>query len=166
MRTINVPIHPPSVLLGVLVLGLVQSLGSWGQFAKARGSAAATSESSTTLPTVVRVEGFPLPHQLVVIKEGEPLVVPEGKTFVLTGIGSTWNTRSHVGLKINGTIEVSSDRMLNASSSASWDTGSVSAVPLGLTAGPADVVEVGFFEGPPYFPSAEARAWGYLADRD
>ena len=165
MKTVSVHIHPPSMALGAFVIVLLQSLVSWHQFTLAKETVN-TAESTTSPPTSVRVEGMPLPHQLIVVKEGEPLVVPAGKTFVLTGLGSTWNSRSHVGLKINNVIEVSSDRMLNASSNASWDTGSVSSVPLGLTAQPEDVIEVGFFEAPPFESMARARAWGYLADRD
>jgi hypothetical protein len=109
-------------------------------------------------PIRVIVDGIPTPQQMVRVESGIPYLVPDGKLFVLTGLGAAESSINHVRLIVNGVVEVGRDQMLNASLDGSWDTTSIAPAPPGFTAAPGDILEV-TVEG------VEAgRAWGYLVD--
>ena len=144
MRPIQV--HPLSALIGAAVLAVPLVLTSLQ-------GASATPYPHAQLPIPVTVKEMPPdPHDMVVIREEEgPYVVPTGKLFVLTGIGT--NDAGHtVSLRVDGAIEAF------ASESSVRSPLSINAVPVGFTA-PAGSSIV------PHTGSLQmGRAWGYVVD--
>jgi hypothetical protein len=108
----------------------------------------------------VRVEYGPHPRDMVQIREGTLYVVPPGRIFVLTGLGTDVWTGSGVPiavLSVNGQDEVTAGFSSNSTGEAEGST--VAHVPSGLTASPGSSLNVyagGLNHG---------RAWGYLAEQ-
>ena len=75
-----ITIHPGSALAGA-ALAAVSLLAS--------SAVQTTTHSSIPAPwrDPIRVVGIPDPRDMVLIKEGQPFIVPPGRTFVLTGMG-------------------------------------------------------------------------------
>jgi hypothetical protein len=98
----------------------------------------------------------PHPSDMITVREGTPLVVPPGKLFVLTGLGSSAANAPEVTLVINGQPEA---QVLPGTTT--YDTSSIKSVPIGFTAPAGSTIElVGGLGG-----QNDARAWGYLADQ-
>lgn len=140
----TIQLHPRSLVLGL-------AIGACALFAMA--------QSAPQYASTVRVQYMPHPRDMVQIEEGVPYVVPAGKVFVLTGLGSATNASGVVGLAANGTIEVEVKPEVGASGT-STDTTTMKHVPLGFTAPAGASLDVVGGN-----PPMDARAWGYLADQ-
>lgn len=138
-------IHKPSLVVGAsFVAACVVALG-----AMRASTSPSPAHSAVSYPTV-QVAGIPTPGQMVVIKEGTPYVVPAGRRFVLTALGSPAITQG-ARLFVDNVQEV------DAYPSASTATASLVPVPVGFSvAGGATITVVGNFAG-------TGRAWGYVA---
>lgn len=139
-----IQLHPVSLLVG-LAGGLT-------------GLLLMSQSAVTTLPTA-RVEVGPHPRDMVQIREGSPYVVPPGKYFVLTGLGSIAGGGTDNVLRVNGQIEART--LFYAGSGPIFTGGYLTAVPTGLAIPWGSTVEVTTSGA----PLGGGRAWGYLADR-
>jgi hypothetical protein len=99
------------------------------------------------------LEHPPVTAGRVVIREGEPFVVPVDKLFVLTGIGSTASYPNH-SVRIDGTIEATGG-------TKHWHATSIVDFPPGLTAAGGATIEVVDIPGGT-FDFGEGIALGYL----
>jgi hypothetical protein len=90
-------------------------------------------DSAGRTPAVL-LEHPPVTVDRVMIREGQPFVVPADKLFVLTGIGSTASYPNH-SVRIDGTIEASGG-------TKHWHATSIVNFPPGLTATAGAVIEV------------------------
>lgn len=98
----------------------------------------------------VNVQYMPDPRDMVQISEGVPYVVPAGKLFVLTGLGSSsYSYSPSAVLKVDGHYEVSA-------TSPTGDS-SVRPVPAGFAVSAGKTIEL-LVNG-----QGDGRAWGYLA---
>ncbi|MFN0009304.1 MAG: hypothetical protein ACKVXR_15480 [Planctomycetota bacterium] len=130
----SISFHPASLAIG-LVLGGIALL----------------SMAPTVVPTPLRVEYLAHPRDFVQIKQGMPYTVPQGKLFVLIGLGATTGV-SDSYIYVNGLPEVATTGCSGTSSL------SVRGVPSGLTIAPGSLITVSASAG-----GGEGRAWGYLA---
>jgi hypothetical protein len=139
-------IHKPSLVLGasfvvacLVAVGAVQST-----------AAPSPAHAAVSYPTV-QVAGIPTPGQMVVIREGTPFVVPEGRRFVLTALGSTQQTYGG-RLYVNNVLEVNS--ILGG---GTYPTASLFPTPVGFSVASGSTIRVeGAFV-------LTGRAWGYVA---
>lgn len=69
--------HPLSAMFGFVVAGVI-----------AFTTSQAAPPHMLPVPTTIRIEYAPHPRDMVRIKEGTPYVVPAGRIFVLTALGS------------------------------------------------------------------------------
>lgn len=140
----SLQLHPLSALVG---LGL--------------GAVCLVSMSLTVVPTPLRVEYLAHPREMVTIRGATPYVVPAGKVFVLTGLGTTSPTAWGTAFKVNGVQEV---QAVALAPSPGLNYVTVGAVPPGFTVAAGSTIEVCETNGQ---PSAcleiTPRAWGYLA---
>lgn len=142
-------IHPLSALAGDGLLGLIL----------VASGAAQTPSLLQQIPTgsgTVRVAGIPDPRSMLVIREGTPFVVPQGKILAITGLGGS----NHLGpntlevmLRVDDVDEISASvRLPYGNGTTMADT------PPGFIAHAGSTVEVlsptGLF----------ACAWAYLVD--
>lgn len=88
---------------------------------------------------------------MVVIKEGAPFVVPQGKILVVTALGSTANSIV-VDLIVDGQREVQAVANIPTSGAAT-----IGELPAGLTVQAGSTVQAST-------GSVFGGAWGYLAD--
>jgi hypothetical protein len=96
------------------------------------------------------------PRDWVQIEEAVPYVVPPGKVFALTGLGSAVN-----GLSTSVELRIDGGRVLDARATTASDNDvtTMRPIPRGLSARAGATVDVSDNAG-----GAFARAWGYLAD--
>jgi hypothetical protein len=90
------PLHPLSALAGAGLLGL--------------GLLAAGAVQVQRIPTnrgPLHAAGVPAPKEMVVIKEGTPLVVPAGKLLAVTCLGGTYDN-VQATLRVDGQDEFAS----------------------------------------------------------
>jgi hypothetical protein len=142
MRTIQ--LHVPSVLIGLTAAALV--LVSMGQLAP-------PAEPVRVEPA--HVESAPRASDMVQIREGSAFVVPDGRTFVLTGLGTT-STLGLATLRVNGQEEVTAGGV--AATAGFATIVSIPPVPVGFTVGAGVRIEVD--DGTT--GTNRGRAWGYL----
>ncbi len=107
-------------------------------------------------PPIV-VEGVPTPGQMIQITELQSLMVPPGKLFVVTGLGSFKNSGGS-GITLLRFDGVETVRVNITTSTGNGST--VKLIPPGLTAPAGTLVEVLGGDSTP----DDARCWGYLAD--
>ena len=101
----------------------------------------------------IQVEGIPTPQQMMRVVEGTPFIVPAGKRFVVTGLGSTTtNTDIRITISFN-TTPVWHWMVKEA------DVQATPLVPTGLVAAEGETVEV-----VDNHVSGQAVVLGYLAD--
>jgi hypothetical protein len=104
----------------------------------------------------------PSPRDMVQIKEGTPYTVPNGKLFLLTGLGTGGDTFGgpwSTSLLVNGQTKEASVLSTYSGSGTFYSSSGIVAMPPGFTATAGTVLEaVGGING------LDARAWGYLAD--
>lgn len=138
-----ISLHPVSLAVGAIVgVGVIML----------------SAQSVSTIPTM-RVEAGPHPRDMMQIREGSPFVVPPGKYFVLTGLGSSAGGGTENLLRVNGQVEA---RTLFYTGSGPIFTGSfMSSVPSGLAIPWGSTIEVTTSGA----TTGGGRAWGYLADR-
>lgn len=142
MKTIQ--LHPASLLVGL---------------AGGVGALLLMSQSAlSTFPTG-RVEVGPHPRDMVQVHEGSTFVVPPGRYFVLTGLGSAIGGSGETVLRVNGQVEAKT--LFYNGGGAVFNGCFVSAVPSGLSISWGSTIEVAATGSTP----GEGRAWGYLADR-
>ena len=100
----------------------------------------------------LRVEYVPHPRDYFRIEEGTPYTVPQGKTFVLAGVGlhSPSSGVSTVYVAING---ATTEFWANAQAA-----GGFGEAPRGLTYGPGTLIEVNDFTA----GTGQSYAVGYL----
>ena len=154
MNAITMKIHPASALSGVLAVLLVLGLASMTQQQLRR---------SQQIPLRVTVDGIPTPQQMVQIKEGQTFVVPPGKIFVLTALGTKFYPEGGpVALLVNDEIEVEFDGTAGSVTLglAAWDYPSVKPVPPGFTVPAGSTIKAERGPG----SGLSGRAWGYLVD--
>src|SRR5689334_21621039 len=137
-------IHPLSVLLGLALAALCF---------------VTMSQTPVIGPAAIRIEYIPHPRDMVKIREGTPYVVPAGKLFVLTALGSTYPVSGgeRVRLFVNGQDEALT-RLSNSYNGSSPSSSDIVPVPPGFTVGAGSVITL--LEGGP--TATDARAWGYL----
>jgi hypothetical protein len=138
-------IHSLSALAGAGALGLVMLVA--GAMQVPRSPAADTALGAGP----IQVAGIPDPRQMLVIREGTPYVVPQGKVLAVTALGALINGIV-VALSIDGQTE-----MTSVANMPSACPGTINPIPPGLTAHAGSTVEVQ--SGGIY-----GRAWGYLVD--
>jgi len=139
-----VSIHPLSALAGAGLLGLIL----------VASGAAQTRSLFHQIPTgsgTVRVAGIPDPRDMLVIREGTPFVVPQGKLLVVTALGATANSVT-VNLMIDGQREAQG--VVNM---PTFGPTTMAQLPMWLTIGSGATVEA-------VTGSIYGRAWGYLVD--
>lgn len=104
-----------------------------------------------------RIEYGPHPRDMIQIKEGTPYIVPAGRIFVLTALGTTNSQGAR--LRVNGQEECYGG-LINGQAVAGYSSEfSVAAVPTGFTVGEGATIDVEDSS-----PNAlTGRAWGYLA---
>jgi hypothetical protein len=110
----------------------------------------------------------PSPRDMVQIRDGTPYVVPAGRLFVLTGLGTNTNAGYQGGsfatLSLNGQQEVVGQASSDGGSYGAIGIGSiasVSPVPPGFTAPAGSTIAVSGSGGG---SAGVGRAWGYLAN--
>lgn len=143
-NSLNIQLQPASLLLGLAVgvLALV-----------------AMGQKPQNIRELVRVEYGPHPRDMVQIKENVPYVVPSGKLFVLTALGST-HAFWEVLLSVDGQREALAENGPTFEGGGLGIGSNMKLMPPGFTAkAGAKVVVQGGAE-----KSDNARAWGYLAD--
>lgn len=110
------------------------------------GAAQTAAHLRLFLSGPVRIEGHPTPQQMQRVVEGAPFVVPAGKLFVVTGLGSNGHDfapgpgpNKHVRVSFNG-ISVLEAMIYEWQGGGSYAGGgpTIPPVPAGLTA-PAGV---------------------------
>ncbi len=95
MKPIALTLHPLSALAGAGLLGLgLLTTGSLHAASKATAVACRCAQLR------------PDPRAILVIREGTPYAVPEGRRFVVTGLGSTNPTVASVVLLVDGLPEM------------------------------------------------------------
>jgi hypothetical protein len=119
---------------------------AWGYFASAAPS------QTGTFP-IVRVPVDPHPRDMVRIQAGETYIVPAGKMFVLTALGSFAWSGYAVALQVDGQVDCT------APGGNDLSQGSVSEMPIGRTIQAGSVIKV-----IPARQEAPGCAWGYLSD--
>ncbi|MCE9592963.1 MAG: hypothetical protein K8S98_02115 [Planctomycetes bacterium] len=132
------------------------------------------SKAVVAAPRPVLVEYLPHPSDMVQITEAAPYVVPAGKLFVLSALGSAdWgpfaSDASEVAFAVNGTVELCRSvyqTTINCSSSGgappSDTEESVGRVPRCMTSPAGSVLTITSSE---VQTSHVGAAWGYLADQ-
>lgn len=145
-----ISIHPLSTLAGAGLLGLVLLASG----AVHQGVAVQQLPFGPSRP--VRLAGIPDPTQMLLIREGTPFVVPQGKILVLTGLGGSNHLGANtleVTLRVDGLDEVA------ASIRMPYGQGTTIAdAPPGFSLRAGATVEVLSQTG------TIGCAWGYLAD--
>lgn len=138
-NTLNIQLHPTSLLLGLAVgvLALV-----------------AMGQKPQDVRELVRVEYGPHPRDIVVITETAPYTVPPGRLLVVTGLGTSIDTGVGGGahLIVNGSIEATNSNNSHPSMFPLPSPG------IAIKAGATVTVDDN------YAPLSTGRAWGYLAD--
>ena len=143
----SISIHPLSLALGLVFGGIC--LLSMGQ----------ATFTPTPLGSTVRVEYMPHPRDMVTIRGATPYVVPPGKVFVLTGLGTTTPTAYGASLNVNGVQEIQAP-----TASPGWNNMTIREVPPGFTVAAGSTIEVCEPNGQPSAClETTPRAWGYLA---
>jgi len=155
----EVRINPGSALFGAGLLALVLVAVSAQHVLT--NPTPQTKQWPVEVTQLMRIEGIPAARDMVVVREGEPYTVPEGKLFVLTGLGVNSSGLSG-SLWVDGVREAATT--FDVGNGSGWGREhlpSVIAMPAGFTANGGQTVEArGGFTGDPN----DARAWGYLAD--
>ncbi len=144
-------IQPLSALVGAASLGV--ALLTLSAFQVPVGSSPTRQLVSTldlTIDGPVQVAGVPAPSQMMRIDEGSVFIVPTGKVFVLTALGTKANNGGSTSFLVDGV------ELLRASASAPVET-TMYPVPPGLKvdADASITLTNGIGLG---------AAWGYLAD--
>ena len=148
-----------SLLVGAASLGVV--LLTVSAFQVPVGSSPTTSLWSTvglTIDGPVQIEGIPTPQQMMRVQEGAAFDVPEGKLFVVTGLGS-YSAENDLRVA----VRFGSQTVLAATISQASGAGggpAVVSVPPGMVAGPEENVQATTLQGSGSF----AVVLGYLAD--
>ena len=153
-------LHPISALAGAAALGLTLIAAGAVQVHPDKrvqvGPVAPLGSSTLSLRIVnpIEVVGIPDPRDMIVIDEAIPYVVPTGKLFVLTGLGSTkTGTAAGARLFVDGAQVLQNPGSTNA-------TTSMFPVPPGFTVPAGSTITLLHTSGTPLV----ARAWGYLVD--
>ena len=128
--------EPVSAAIGAIAILLALSLSS-----------AQAPHQADRIARELRVAGIPAPEDMILIREGLPFVVPDGKIFVLTAVGRSYGTGGANYIKIDGAIEL----QFNAATPVN-----MSSVPPGFAVPAGSTIEVSMGEG-------YGRAWGYLS---
>ncbi len=143
-------IQPLSLIVGVLLAGVVF---------------VSMSQHVTSTTPVFQFQYDPHPRDMVTIVEGTPFVVPTGKVFVVTALGTTgWTGPSYVSdavLEVNGQMALRSTRGMGGSSGYGHHETSISPVPSALSVAAGQTIDVAAGS---FGPTSSARALGYLAD--
>lgn len=148
----TITLHPVSLLVGAAALGGVLSLVSAVQAPASTGAATARAVSQVplTITNAIEVKGVPVPENMVQIKEGTPYVVPAGRMFVVTALGSSYGAAQQGWLNVNGQTEL----LVNLNGNI--PSGNIIAVPTGLSIPGGATISV-------HGTGQLGRAWGYLA---
>jgi len=97
----------------------------------------------------------PEPRDMVQIKEGTPFVVPNGKLFVLTGLGDIYGCSGGTDLFVDSQQEERAGVIAGVVANAS----TVSPVPTGFAVSAGHTISLTALCG-----TNAGRAWGYLAN--
>lgn len=152
-----ITLHPSSLLVGVGLTALAfVSMAQSPQLA---------------VPTLARPSPQALvrPQDMLRIREGTPFTVPANKWFVVTALGTRNPASNSIGygtveLKIGGVTELRAfSGMMNASNDSDVVGNGISMreVPRGFSIPAGSLIEVSDSN---VWSSADAEAWGYLAD--
>jgi hypothetical protein len=139
--TRTIQLHPLSLLVGVgfALLGVV----AMGQMPAAKRPAAAHDSGLLQVAH---------PRDWVVVEEGVPYTVPQGKILVVTAIGAAHNSGGIGRVLVNGTIQCETANDVQFGNGAS-----VKQLPLGFSVTSGSTVDTMCTTG-------LGRAWGYLVD--
>ena len=152
-------IHPGSALAGAGVLALVL-LGT-GVAAPQGVVQAHQITQRMFIENVQDMNSYPNPRDMVVIREGTPYVVPQGKILVVTALGGNAGAGGGVTeLKVDDIQEVVAARQVNDSSGYAGNATSMKLLPQpGFVVQPGSTV---LLEGGG--AGTSRRAWGFLVD--
>jgi hypothetical protein len=152
MKTIQLKIHPLSAILGAVVvcIGFITL-----------GAASIADVQRVAVINALSIQGAYDPREAVVIREGTPYIVPTGRIFVLTALGSNGDGSSKgesAELTVDGQLELSIIRPASTTSGGERNDSTVRPVPTGFTVSSGSTIEVDGLLTP------LGRAWGYLVD--